>query len=167
MKNLRHRLGMSTIEMGKALAEELNRPKAIAASKISQWELGYHMPGADVYLAVLDIAELAGDITNVVEGKTPLPRTQDPKVAAMMREMSEIRSLVTTIAEGKYRRLNLPPAEGPTSEYVSTREAAEVLSVSHGTIYNRIGQGRIAAYRLGSQTVIKRRDLAKLRNGSS
>ena len=167
MKNLRLRLGMSTTEMGKALAEETGRDKSIAASKVSQWELGYHMPGADVYLAVLDLAGLAGDITNVIEGKTPLPRTQDPQVAAMMREMSELRSLVSNITEGRLRRLEFPPADGPEADYVTMQEAAKALSLSRGTIYNRIAKGTVPAYKLGSQTVLRRSDLAKLRNGSS
>jgi excisionase family DNA binding protein len=48
---------------------------------------------------------------------------------------------------------------------MSVREAAQQLGVSKGRIFTLIGEGRLAAQRLGAILVIKRSDLSKLKIG--
>lgn len=149
---------MTTAMFGQALGDELGREGPINENLITKWEQGYQVPGADVFLAVLDLAGISGDIAALTEGSAP-PKTLDPRMNQMLREMQDMRGLVTALAEGRFRRLSLPLAEGPESDYITMQEASTLMSVSRATIYNRLAAGRLQGYRLGSQTVLRRSDV--------
>jgi len=141
LRDARAAAGLSQADMAARLARRLPH-RGVNASSLSEWENGRKMPGADVYMAVLDVAQEMG--------------------SALALRLRAIEERTNLLLEGAHAgRLRAPelaraliPGEPPTNS-LSAEEARIELGLKYrGSVYHRIIQGHLTAYWWQGQTWI-------------
>lgn len=135
LRDARSRAGLSQEEMVSRLRALLPY-RAVTPPALSDWERGIKMPGADVYVASLDVADKASSL-----------------LARRARALEERASLILDgVKVGKLKASELASKlvfayERPPGKLLSVDEAKEVLGLKYrGSVYHRIVQGRLPAY---------------------
>lgn len=163
MAAMRRKANMTQEEFAAALSDEINDGRTIRGHWVSRWESGAYMPKGDIVLSAM-----------AVSGATPAEMEVNPLSAKAIRMAELHRQIKKTEYErdGKTRgpfvnRLDLPPADGDATQYVTAQEAADLMKVSRPHLYDMRDRGQLRMFRRGTRVVLLRSEVEVWASGES
>ena len=151
IRAMRKQAGLNTVELAHALSDELDR--TIRPKDVTRWETSAHIPKADVFLAVMQVAGLP-------DPELLSLNTQETLRQQVMRLERAFRQAQLKSGGRAPEHPELPSEH--RSSYLTVAEAAKMLGVSRQTLNQWTNTNRMPAYRWESKKVLIPADVERM-----